>query len=73
MIGTGAQPVRPPITGLDQLCPADGLHLLHTIGDTLTLTATLARNPQRALIVAVGYMGLASPRRPDRGPARISG
>ncbi|MBX9243821.1 FAD-dependent oxidoreductase [Actinotalea ferrariae] len=59
VVGTGAVPVRPPITGLDRLGPAEGVHLLHTIGDTLTLTADLdATRPTRALIVGAGYVGL---------------
>ncbi|OMH25325.1 CoA-disulfide reductase [Tersicoccus phoenicis] len=59
VVGTGAVPVRPPITGLDSLGPADGVHLLHTIGDTLALTADLdANRPSRALIVGAGYVGL---------------
>ncbi|MEV4201361.1 FAD-dependent oxidoreductase [Micromonospora globbae] len=58
VIGTGAEPVRPPITGLDRLGPRDGVHVLHTIGDTHALTATLARQPRQALIVGAGYIGL---------------
>lgn len=59
VVGTGAVPVRPPITGLDTLGPAEGVHLLHTIGDTLALTADLeAHRPSRALIVGAGYVGL---------------
>lgn len=34
------------------------MHLLHTIGDTVALTATLAGNPTTALIVGAGYLGL---------------
>jgi NADPH-dependent 2,4-dienoyl-CoA reductase/sulfur reductase-like enzyme len=58
IIGTGAVPVRPPITGLDQLGPTDAVHVLHTIGDTLALTATLNQRPGNALIVGAGYIGL---------------
>jgi NADPH-dependent 2,4-dienoyl-CoA reductase/sulfur reductase-like enzyme len=58
IIGTGAVPVRPPIAGLDQLGPAEGVHLLRTMGDTLTLAESLTRAPSSALIIGAGYIGL---------------
>ncbi|MEV0430544.1 NAD(P)/FAD-dependent oxidoreductase [Micromonospora sp. NPDC050495] len=58
IIGTGAEPVRPPIAGLDRLGPADGVHVLHTFGDTRALTTILNRSPRSALIVGAGYVGL---------------
>ncbi|HEX3493267.1 MAG TPA: FAD-dependent oxidoreductase, partial [Streptosporangiaceae bacterium] len=59
VIGTGAVPVRPPIGGLDQLGPADGVHLLHSMGDTFALMATLEQaGPASAVIVGAGYIGL---------------
>lgn len=59
VVGTGAVPVRPPIEGLDQLGPADGVHLLHSMGDTFALTASLENlQPATALIVGAGYVGL---------------
>lgn len=58
VIGTGAEPVRPPIAGLDALGPADGVHVLHTMGDTRDLTGTLDTDPRNALIVGAGYIGL---------------
>ena len=62
VIGTGAAPVRPPIGGLsgpDPLGPADGVHLLHSMGDTFTVMRTLEEAaPARAVIVGAGYIGL---------------
>ena len=59
VIGTGAVPVRPPITGLGQLGPADGVHLLHSMGDTFALVQTLQdASPSSAVIVGAGYIGL---------------
>jgi len=62
VIGTGAVPVRPPITGLhdpDILGPADGVHLLHSMGDTFALMRTLEQaSPASAVIVGAGYIGL---------------
>jgi NADPH-dependent 2,4-dienoyl-CoA reductase/sulfur reductase-like enzyme len=59
IIGTGAVPVRPPIGGLDQLGPAAGVHLLHSMGDTFALMNTLEQTqPASAVIVGAGYIGL---------------
>ena len=62
VIGTGAVPVRPPITGLqgpDALGPDDGVHLLHTMGDTFAVMQTLeTSSPASAVIVGAGYVGL---------------
>jgi len=59
VIGTGAVPVRPPITGLDELGADDGVHQLHTMGDTFAVVRTLAgRQPASAVIVGAGYIGL---------------
>ena len=59
VIGTGAVPVRPPITGLDELGPSDGVHLLHSMDDTFAVMRTLEQAaPASAVIVGAGYIGL---------------
>jgi len=59
IIGTGAIPARPPIAGLETLGSADGVHLLHTIGDTHAVMATITeRSVENAVIVGAGYIGL---------------
>ena len=54
VVATGAEPVRPPIPGLEH----EGVHQLHTIGDSRLLDEVLARGPERAVIVGAGYIGL---------------
>ncbi len=59
VIGTGAVPVRPPISGLDKLGPADGVHQLHSMDDTFAVMRTLEeRRPASAVTVGAGYIGL---------------
>jgi NADPH-dependent 2,4-dienoyl-CoA reductase/sulfur reductase-like enzyme len=59
VIGTGAVPVRPPITGLEELGPGDGVHLLHSMDDTFAVMRTLEDTaPDSAIIVGAGYIGL---------------
>ncbi len=58
VIGTGALSVRPPIEGLADT-QLEGVHLLHTMGDTFDIMQTLEeRAPKTALIVGAGYIGL---------------
>jgi NADPH-dependent 2,4-dienoyl-CoA reductase/sulfur reductase-like enzyme len=62
VIGTGAVPMRPPITGLTEpgaLGPDDGVHVLHTMGDTFGVMKTLEEaSPASAIIIGAGYVGL---------------
>jgi NADPH-dependent 2,4-dienoyl-CoA reductase/sulfur reductase-like enzyme len=62
VVGTGAVPVRPPIAGLDgpgRLGPGDGVHVLHSMGDTFAVMRTLTEaSPASAVIVGAGYIGL---------------
>ena len=62
IIGTGAVPIRPPIGGLTgpgALGPADGVHLLHSMGDTFAVMRTLEQAaPATVVIVGAGYIGL---------------
>ncbi len=62
IVGTGAISARPPIRGLtgpDALGAADGVHLLHSMGDTFAVMDSLQqRNPATAVIVGAGYIGL---------------
>jgi NADPH-dependent 2,4-dienoyl-CoA reductase/sulfur reductase-like enzyme len=54
VVATGAVPVRPPIDGLD----LDGVHVLHTMGDTFALHQALTAGARSAVIVGGGYIGL---------------
>ena len=61
IIGTGGLSIRPPIDGLigsAALGPSDGVHLLHSMGDTFELMETLDAPPRSAIIVGAGYIGL---------------
>ena len=62
IVGTGAVPVRPRIGGVagpGALGPGDGVHLLHSMGDTFAVMRTLEQAaPASAVIVGAGYIGL---------------
>jgi NADPH-dependent 2,4-dienoyl-CoA reductase/sulfur reductase-like enzyme len=59
MVGTGASPSTAGIEGLDRLGPDDGVHLLHSMGDTFALERYLDEHePETAIIVGAGYVGL---------------
>ncbi|MEU9244410.1 FAD-dependent oxidoreductase [Streptomyces sp. NPDC048385] len=62
IVGTGAVSSRPPIEGLagpDALGLADGVHLLHSMGDTFAVIQSIAaRNPKTAVVIGAGYIGL---------------
>jgi NADPH-dependent 2,4-dienoyl-CoA reductase/sulfur reductase-like enzyme len=62
IVGTGAVPVVPPVSGLSgpgALGAGDGVHLLHSMGDTFAVIRTLTESsPATALIVGAGYIGL---------------
>ena len=62
VVGTGAISARPPIEGLvgpAALGAGDGVHLLHSMGDTFELVRTIEESePASAVIVGAGYIGL---------------
>ncbi|MCS3442685.1 FAD-dependent oxidoreductase [Microbacterium phyllosphaerae] len=59
MVGTGASPSTAGIAGLDRLGADDGVHLLHSMGDTFALERYLDEHqPETAIIVGAGYVGL---------------
>jgi NADPH-dependent 2,4-dienoyl-CoA reductase/sulfur reductase-like enzyme len=61
MVGTGASPSTAGLAGIgpDGLGPDDGVHLLHSMGDTFALERYLDQHqPETAIIVGAGYVGL---------------
>ncbi len=62
VVGTGAVSQVPPIEGVSgdgALGGDDGVHLLHSMGDTFAVMRTLEEaRPSSAVIVGAGYIGL---------------
>ena len=62
IVGTGAVPIRPPIGGLTgpgALGPGDGVHLLHSMGDTFAVMRTLETTaPATVVVIGAGVAGL---------------
>ncbi|WP_300595160.1 FAD-dependent oxidoreductase [Microbacterium sp.] len=59
IVGTGALPSHAGIEGLDRLGPTDGVHVIHSMGDTFALERDLQeRQPRTAIIIGAGYVGL---------------
>ena len=55
IIATGAEPLRPPIPGLD----LPGVFLLHSMDDSFAVARFLdTQRPRRAIIIGAGYIGL---------------
>lgn len=55
IVGTGAR----PSSGLTELGANDGVHVIHSMGDTFALDRDLEeRQPASAIIVGAGYVGL---------------
>jgi NADPH-dependent 2,4-dienoyl-CoA reductase/sulfur reductase-like enzyme len=59
VVGTGALPSTAGVAGLDELGPEDGVHVIHSMGDTFALDRFLDdRAPKTAIIIGAGYVGL---------------
>lgn len=59
IVGTGALPSHASVAGLGELTPEDGVHVMHSMGDTFALERFLdERDPKTAIIVGAGYVGL---------------
>lgn len=54
VMATGAEPVRPPLPGLE----LPGVHLLHTMSDAFALGEALDGRPRSVVIIGAGYIGL---------------
>ncbi|MFS4506141.1 FAD-dependent oxidoreductase [Clavibacter sp. Sh2141] len=59
IVGTGALASQAGIAGVETLTPEDGVHVIHSMGDTFALERFLdERDPQTAIIIGAGYVGL---------------
>ena len=54
VIATGAEPIRPPLPGID----ADGIHGVQTLDDGVAILDALGKDPRRAVVVGSGYIGI---------------
>ena len=54
VLATGARPRRPDLPGVD----APGIHGVQTLDDGVRLLESLERQPQRAVVVGGGYIGI---------------
>lgn len=54
VIATGAEPIRPPLPGID----AEGIYGVQTLDDGVEILDGLGRDPKRAIIVGSGYIGV---------------
>lgn len=54
VIATGAEPLRPPVPGID----LPGVHRVHTLDDGLAILDSLGPGVQHAVVVGAGYIGI---------------
>lgn len=54
MVAVGAEPLRPPIPGID----LEGIHGVQTLEDGLAVQRALANGPRNVVVVGGGYIGL---------------
>jgi NADPH-dependent 2,4-dienoyl-CoA reductase/sulfur reductase-like enzyme len=54
LLATGAEPVRPPLPGID----ADGILGVQSLDDGVRVQEALARRPAEVVVVGSGYVGL---------------